>query len=187
MTPANDSEASWSATDPSDAMVALWEKARAYVRRKGWSGDQAEDLVSEMMLKQLEGPDTPHSLHILYLQSRDRLDPRTWQPQGRVRRSSTFSSLDAPSGDDDARTLHDTLPAPQAETDPWTPRVLARLLRRLPPSTAQLLRAYYLEGLSEAAIGARHGLSESRVSQRLHLAHRQLTHLLHLERRRHAR
>jgi RNA polymerase sigma factor (sigma-70 family) len=168
-------------------VVAFAARAQRYVQRKGWQTQHAEDIVSTMVLDVLEHPDRPAALPYVYLRALDTLHPRVNTDGRRGRPARRTVSLHAPLRADDDRTVEDILPAaPAADREPWAPAVLARLLRRLPPGEARLLRGYYLEGQREHQLAHILGITESRVSQLLTQAQQRLTYTLHLERKRHA-
>jgi DNA-directed RNA polymerase specialized sigma24 family protein len=153
-------------TAPSLDITHFHAKAIAYVRAKGWADPDAEDLVSEMLVRALEQPETALAIELVYLQARDALDPRSRHDGGtRMRVSQRTRSLDA------------CLPGTAEARRPTAPDTQS-LLEQVPatgPLRAMLLLCG-LHGYSQQEVGILFGVTESRISH-LFRAYREETQL----------
>lgn len=141
---------------------------RGIVRARGAAlgADQAEDVVQEVLL----------TIHLKRQTWREDAPLRPWLYA--VTRHKVIDAFRArgqrimlPVED-----LADALPAAEA-ADPFAASDMARVIDRLEPRAAQIVRAIGLDGASAAETGARLGMTEGAVRVALHRALKTLAQL----------
>lgn len=91
-------------------------------------------------------------------------------------------SLDITFGDDESRSLADTLAEPQVELESAVDRVsLAEALRHLSPRDRRLLEMRFVDGLTQREIGLSLGVSQMQVSRLVRAVLEQLRQLMGVE------
>ncbi len=139
--------------------LILARRCKRAVRIHGWRGDDAEDLVSEMLVIALEGLMMGHvSTEYLYLRAWDRIDPRHHRGNQRLRRDAWMT----PWGTMHWVAQRSSNPAMLAtRADLWR-----QLLRPLTLRQCQLLWWYYVAGYTMQEIAQIDGTTESAVCHR---------------------
>lgn len=147
------------------------QRAQRFAARHGWSGADAEDLVSLMVLYVLERPGRALALNYVYMNAVDAMNPKSGRTASgkRGRQRQREVSLDTPLGASAGPrpmrsfTLHEVLPAPAADPDLRSVEAMAGVPAHGPLRAMLLLYAQY--GYTLREIGALFGVTESRLSQ----------------------
>ncbi len=147
---------------------AITPVVRGIVRARGGAlgAESCEDVVQEVLL----------TVHLKRQSWREESPLRPWLYA--VTRHKVIDAFRARGQRIDlpVEDFAEILPAP-AGADPFEARDMARVIDRLEPRAAQIVRAIGIEGESAAEAGARLGMSEGAVRVALHRALRTLSRL----------
>lgn len=149
-------------------LTAITPVVRGIVRARGGSlgPEGCEDVVQEVLL----------TVHLKRQTWREDAPLRPWLYA--VTRHKVVDAFRARGHriELDVDDFAETLPAPEGE-DPFEARDMARVIDRLEPRAAQIVRAIGIDGASAAEAGASLGMTEGAVRVALHRALKSLARL----------